>query len=108
MEWGECGLKDALYSMVRFNDGVSEDSVNMGIMELEGSILVKLGERRAYFDYPGKKERIGHEKKASHHHSSILTICFLTALFSVHMTCEIHCKLEWPSILLFGSSFMVT
>ena len=27
--------------MVRFNPGVSEDSVNMGIMELEGSILVE-------------------------------------------------------------------
>ena len=41
MEWGRCGLKDALYSMVRFNPGVSEDSVNTGIMELEGSILVE-------------------------------------------------------------------
>ena len=34
-------MKDALYSMVWFNGGVSEDSVNMGIMELEGSILVE-------------------------------------------------------------------
>ena len=41
LEWGGCGLKDALYSMVRFNPGVSEDSVNTGIMELEGSILVE-------------------------------------------------------------------
>ena len=41
LEWGRCGLKDALYSMVRFNPGVSEDSVNTGIMELEGSILVE-------------------------------------------------------------------
>ena len=41
LEWGGCGLKDAVYSMVRFNPGVSEDLVNMGIMELEGSILVE-------------------------------------------------------------------
>ena len=41
LEWGRCGLKDAVYSMVRFNPGVSEDSVNTGIMELEGSILVE-------------------------------------------------------------------
>ena len=41
LEWGGYGLKDALYSMVRFNPGVSEDLVNMGIMELEGSILVE-------------------------------------------------------------------
>ena len=34
-------MKDAVYSMVWFNGGVSEDSVNMGIMELEGSILVE-------------------------------------------------------------------
>ena len=41
LEWGECGLKDAVYSMVWFNGGVSEDLVIMGIMELEGSILVE-------------------------------------------------------------------
>ncbi len=41
LEWGGCGLKDVVYSMVRFNPGVSEDSVNTGIMELEGSILVE-------------------------------------------------------------------
>ena len=41
LEWGRCGLKDVVYSMVRFNPGVSEDSVNTGIMELEGSILVE-------------------------------------------------------------------
>lgn len=83
---------------------VTNDSEGNELLRIKGESMWS----SVYFDYPVKKEGIGHEKKASHHHSSILTIRFLTASFSVHMTCEIYCKLEWPSVLLFGSSFMVT
>ena len=42
----ECVLHDAAYSMICFNHGISEDSGNEGVVELDDSLLMEYKEKK--------------------------------------------------------------